>query len=128
MHTHQKAFGRALRRHHARRMKACARASRPARAIAGPSPDYAHLRWRDRAGQPHEGVTDWSDVHELRACYEALADHLKNCSCPMCGNPRRHFNEPTLQERRAALRERDQRDECDLLLRQEPGVPEDDIG
>lgn len=23
------------------------------------------------------------------------------CSCPMCGNPRRHFGRPTVQERRA---------------------------
>ena len=23
------------------------------------------------------------------------------CSCPMCGNPRRHFGERTIQERRA---------------------------
>jgi hypothetical protein len=26
---------------------------------------------------------------------------LAICSCTMCGNPRRHFGEPTLQERRA---------------------------
>jgi len=25
------------------------------------------------------------------------------CSCPMCGNPRRHFGKPTMQERRATL-------------------------
>ena len=29
------------------------------------------------------------------------ADHLAACSCYACGNPRRHFNEPTMQERRA---------------------------
>ena len=27
-------------------------------------------------------------------------DHVKMCSCPMCGNPRRHFGERTIQERR----------------------------
>ena len=26
--------------------------------------------------------------------------HCKGCSCLMCGNPRRHFNEKTIQERR----------------------------
>ena len=26
--------------------------------------------------------------------------HCKGCSCFMCGNPRRHFNERTVQERR----------------------------
>lgn len=27
-------------------------------------------------------------------------NHLAECSCHMCGNPRKHFNEKTLQERR----------------------------
>ena len=31
----------------------------------------------------------------------ALADHLASCSCPMCGNPRRHFGAMSLQEQRA---------------------------
>ena len=31
------------------------------------------------------------------------ANHLHPCSCSMgCGNPRRHFGGPTIQERRAA--------------------------
>ena len=25
------------------------------------------------------------------------------CSCPMCGNPRRYFGQPTVQERRAEV-------------------------
>ncbi|PWC73436.1 hypothetical protein TSH58_04505 [Azospirillum sp. TSH58] len=29
------------------------------------------------------------------------ADNLASCSCWMCGNPRRHWLEPTMQERRA---------------------------
>lgn len=32
---------------------------------------------------------------------EKLANHLKACSCWMCGNPRRYFGELTIQERRA---------------------------
>lgn len=28
------------------------------------------------------------------------ANHGAACSCPACGNPRRHFGELTLQERR----------------------------
>jgi hypothetical protein len=28
-----------------------------------------------------------------------LADHLKNCSCYMCGNPRRWWREKTLKEK-----------------------------
>ena len=27
-------------------------------------------------------------------------DHRKKCSCWMCGNPRRHMGEKTIQERR----------------------------
>ena len=26
------------------------------------------------------------------------SNDLKMCSCPMCGNPRKHFNEKTIQE------------------------------
>ncbi|MFX4300202.1 hypothetical protein [Pseudosulfitobacter pseudonitzschiae] len=37
-----------------------------------------------------------------------LADHLAVCSCHACGNPRRHFNEPTMQERRFEVKARDQ--------------------
>ena len=35
----------------------------------------------------------------------ALSTHNCGCSCHMCGNPRKHFNETTLQERRAKLNE-----------------------
>ena len=27
-----------------------------------------------------------------------LADHLRNCSCVLCGNPRKYFKKRTLQE------------------------------
>ncbi len=30
-----------------------------------------------------------------------LANNMKNCSCSMCGNPRRVFGELTLQEEKA---------------------------
>ena len=30
-------------------------------------------------------------------------DHLKNCSCRMCGNPRKWYGERTLQERRRTI-------------------------
>ena len=29
--------------------------------------------------------------------------HGKPCSCPMCGNPRRHFGEKTMQEIKADI-------------------------
>lgn len=31
-----------------------------------------------------------------------LRNTTKLCSCPMCGNARKHFNERTIQERRLA--------------------------
>ena len=33
------------------------------------------------------------------------ADHLAVCSCWMCGNPRKWYGEPTIQERKAWLDE-----------------------
>ncbi|HEX6747879.1 MAG TPA: hypothetical protein VF092_11365 [Longimicrobium sp.] len=36
-----------------------------------------------------------------------IAHTRRLCSCPMCGNPRRHFGETTLQERRADLGRRE---------------------
>jgi hypothetical protein len=35
--------------------------------------------------------------HDLHA---TLANHLKVCSCHMCGNPRKHWKEKTIQEKR----------------------------
>lgn len=29
-----------------------------------------------------------------------LGDHMKNCSCILCGNPRKYFKEKTIQEKR----------------------------
>lgn len=68
---------RAERRHHRDRMKA------KARRIASQS---AHL-----------DPDNFSKLH----------DHLAYCSCHMCGNPRKHWNELTMQERRqeAVLKE-----------------------
>lgn len=34
-----------------------------------------------------------------------LAHTPQNCSCYMCGNPRKYFNEKTMQEKRADLYE-----------------------
>ena len=40
-----------------------------------------------------ENVGRWASVH------------TKKCSCYMCGNPRKHFNQLTVQERKAKLKE-----------------------
>lgn len=34
--------------------------------------------------------------------FARFADHPKVCSGPCCGNPRRHWREPTVHERRVA--------------------------
>lgn len=68
---------RAERRHHKDRVR-----SRALRLFAGPlsgrNPDYAHV----------------------------VADNITVCSCWMCGNPRRHYRELTIQERRADEKQR----------------------
>lgn len=51
-------------------------------------------RWRARLS-PSSAA--WAERNVLQA-----AQHGKLCSCPMCGNPRRHFGDETIQERRAA--------------------------
>lgn len=38
---------------------------------------------------------------------QKAADNLASCSCRMCGNPRRWRAEPTMQERRQEIRDRD---------------------
>ena len=66
---------RTMRRHHTQRVKAKAK-----RIIKE--------AWRTKDGS----LDEWVNKN---------ADHLKSCSCYMCGNPRRHFNLETIQEQRA---------------------------
>lgn len=71
--------GRAFRRHQYERMKA--RAARVMRVI--------WFHGKDMAEDPRH-----CGIH---------ANTFTRCSCVGCGNPRRHFKEPTIQERRAKL-------------------------
>lgn len=65
-----------------------------------PFTDYA---WRDRSGQTRHGTATWGDVFEMRLLQgTASHDHLAACSCAMCGNPRKWFKQPTIQEAKAA--------------------------
>lgn len=50
--------------------------------------DIARMKARARKIYPHDKAAK-------------AANHLALCSCRMCGNPRRHLREPTMQERRA---------------------------
>lgn len=55
--------------------------------------DSARMKARSRRIYPHDPKA-------------RLADHLAACSCYSCGNPRYHFNELTMQERRADIQAR----------------------
>ena len=49
-------------------------------------------------------ANEWYDLLDLADDDVFLARRAVThtpCSCPMCGNPRRHFGQPTIQERRA---------------------------
>jgi hypothetical protein len=71
--------GRAWRRHHARRMK-----KRAARLL----------------------IKIWCADGEWAPTTTAIgiwaSTHCRPCSCTSCGNPRKYFGRPTLQERRRA--------------------------
>lgn len=94
---------RALRRHHRERM--VARARRVTRRwFHSYSPNqFTWIRGQGPVYQPHSIDHTQADRAAVR-----LADHLQNCSCPACGNPRRYpagttRGVLTRQERLAAL-------------------------
>lgn len=68
-------------------------------------PDGVHhlTLWVDREGKRRIGLETWADVLEARAVRGRLTrDNLASCSCPSCGNQRRHEG-ITMQERRAGV-------------------------
>ena len=81
---------RALRRYHSARMKA--KAKRYFRQQEQRMDSTYPKEWEDRAAR--------------------FADHLKSCSCWMCGNPRHYYkgNEKlTVQEILANIRDKDEK-------------------
>jgi hypothetical protein len=51
------------------------------------------------------GNSTWGDYSHYSFLQEGkYADHLKSCSCHMCGNPRKFWNEKTRQELKAKLK------------------------
>lgn len=53
---------------------------------------------------PSFGFVPWTSEEITKEWANKNADHLKTCSCEMCGNPRRYGkgkNKLTLQEQRA---------------------------
>lgn len=76
-------MGRAERRHHNERVK-------------------AKFKRRERI-HPYWTSDGEADDHGAGI----YANHGCSCSCWMCGNPRRHRGEKTIQERKAILKEND---------------------
>ena len=83
---------RAERRHHSQRMKA------KARRIHRQN-NYFLRTWANEAVRYKE----FEDAAATRA------DHLKNCSCSMCGNPRKWMKEQTHQEDLADIKWKEER-------------------
>lgn len=44
------------------------------------------------------------DMIDEKRIGKTASTHGKPCSCPMCGNPRRHFGEKTRQETKADIK------------------------
>ena len=56
----------------------------------------------DRARMRKRAIAAYHFLAPERAA--RLADHMKSCSCYCCGNPRRHWAQVTMAERRAGER------------------------
>lgn len=61
--------------------------------------DLARMKAKARRFKQETGIR-FHDGTDLRLA-EKMANHLADCSCYMCGNPRRYWGEVTIQERRA---------------------------
>ena len=60
-----------------------------------------HQRERIRAKRMREIFSQWDRIVPDERIIGKYLNTPKPCSCPMCGNPRRHFGQRTVQERRA---------------------------
>jgi len=70
---------------------------------------------RDGINRP---FATWKDVFNARDVFaRRYHDHLKVCSCWMCGNPRKYYNSPTIQECRAYESAKDQFEERGLRFK-----------
>lgn len=58
--------------------------------------DKQRMKARARRFAKHNG---WQDIKRA----EKHADYIAVCSCTQCGNPRRHFGDLTLAERRVKM-------------------------
>ena len=56
-----------------------------------------HQKFRIRENAKRALKWLWGDLYNEAHALKR-AEHMANCSCPMCGNPRKHLNERTRQE------------------------------
>lgn len=59
--------------------------------------EASRLTWLSSDEKWSEWKEQWARKH---------ADNLAKCSCWMCGNPRKYWNQKTLQEKKFSQRER----------------------
>lgn len=93
---------RSLRRHHARRIKEKYR--KIARRVWDLGKTFFHKGECPKPPIPPK-------QENLKLVGKAASTHCVNCSCYMCGNPRKYFDEITYQEKIAILNEKEQIDE-----------------
>lgn len=64
---------------------------------------YNLVSWYDVKGNKRH-FHSWRDIHEQRwMVAKCTADNRALCSGPCCGNPRKWFDELTIQEKRHAI-------------------------
>lgn len=93
--------GRAFRRHHAKRMKTKAR-----KFLSGVWTSIAVMKGPNFGQNMEFAKGGFSLNPPLKMVGLWASTHCKPCNCSMCSSPRKHFNEESLQERKAKQRER----------------------
>lgn len=72
---------------------------------------YRQRRRAERILKQDQMITE----EEAKTAAVYRADHLSTCSCDMCGNPRKHWKEETLQEKKSNIDFKEQLDELGPL-------------
>jgi len=90
---------RSIRRHHAKRIKEKFR--RVVRKIWNLGWNYNKNNELPKSPVPPK-------QEDPKMVGKAASTHCAECSCPGCGNPRRHFGEITIQEKIAEINEKEQ--------------------
>lgn len=67
---------------------------------------HHHFRMRNKT-RNFVANSNWFHTEGIEYEVCRRTENRKKCSCVLCGNPRKHFNEPTKQEMIWELREND---------------------